>query len=137
MPRPRRLFFADVETPLSLTPYGRAALPDHDMALQQHTEQGMVFRVEAATAEQAAELVIDLIGEDAVIGALYDAEQVIAGSEPIALVAGQVDPRLFPPLLQYDPPLAFPNDSSSDLGGIGDDWDPGSDDDPDNGRGWT
>ena len=135
MPRPRRLFFADVETPLSLTPYGHAALPDHDMALQQHTEQGMVFRVEADSAQQAAEQVIGLIGKDAVIGALYDAEEVIAGNDPIAWVAGQVDPRLLPPLLQYDLPPALPDDPSSAQDGDG--WGPGLGDDPDEDRGWT
>jgi hypothetical protein len=92
MPQPRRVFFADVETPLSLTEYGYATLSDHDLALQQHTDQGMVFRVQAETAEQAAEQVIGLIGEDAVIGSLYDAEQVLGTGEPIAWVAGQLDP---------------------------------------------
>ena len=119
MPRPRRLFFADVQTPLSLTPYGYAALPDHDMALQQHTDQGMVFRVEADTAQHAA-------------------EQVIAGSEPIAWVAGQLDPRLLPPLLQSDQPPDLPdvpNDPSSDHDGGGGGWGQGWDEDP--GGGWS
>jgi hypothetical protein len=138
MPRPRRLFFADVQTPLSLTPHGYAALPDHDMALQQHTDQGMVFRVAADTAQHAAEQVIGLIGKDAVIGALYDAEQVIAGSEPIAWVAGQLDPRLLPPLLQSDQPPdlpALPDDPPSDHDGGGGGWGQGWDADP--GGGWS
>jgi hypothetical protein len=134
MPRPRRLFFADIETPLSLTPYGYAALPDHDMALQQHTDHGMVFRVEADTAQQAAEQLIGLIGKDAVIGALYDAEQVIADSQPIAWVAGQLDPRLLPPLLQSDQPPDLPDDPPSDQDGSG--WDQRWDQDPGGGWNW-
>ena len=134
MSRPRRLFFADVETPLSLTPHGYAALPDHDMALQQRTDQGMVFRVEADTAEQAAEQVIDLIGRDAMIGALYDAEQVVAGSQPIAWVAGQLDPRLLPPLLRSGLPPDLPDDPPCDQDGDGG-WDEGWDEDP--GGGWS
>jgi hypothetical protein len=134
MPRPRRLFFADIETPLSLTPYGYAALPDHDMALQQHTDQGMVFRVQADTAQQAAEQVIGLIGKDAMIGALYDAEQVIAGSEPIAWVAGQLDPRLLTPLFQSGQPPELPGDTppSDQDGG----WNPGWDQEPGDGWDW-
>ena len=143
MPRPRRVFFADVQTPLTLTEYGYATLSDHDLALQQHTDQGMVFRVEAETAEQAAEQVIGLIGEDAVIGSLYDAEQVIGTGEPIAWVAGQLDPRLLRPLFGPDPPTGLPppvppGDPTSDQedgGGWDQGWDQGWADG--SGGGWS
>ncbi len=114
MPGPRHVFFADILTPLSLTEHGHAALADHDLALQQHTDQGMVFRVQADTAEQAAEQVIGLVGGNAVIGALYDADQVLGDGEPIGVVDGAVDPRLLPPL-SFGPP-GDPPDNDDSLG---------------------
>ncbi len=111
MPRPRRVYFADILTPLTLTEYGYATLPDHDLALQQHTDQGMVLRVRADTAEQAAEQVIGLIGEDAVIGSLYDADRVLGAGDPISVVDGAMDPRLVPPELPFGPPSDPPDDN--------------------------
>jgi len=78
------------------------------------SNQGMVFRVQADTAEQAAEQVIGLVGGNAVIGALYDADQVLGDGEPIGVVDGAVDPRLLPPL-SFGPP-GDPPDNDDSLG---------------------
>jgi len=99
MPTPRRVYFADVVTPLSLTEHGYAVMADQHLALQQHTDEGLVFRVEADSPGQAAEQVIGLIGEEASITALYPADRVVAEGQQMAFVAGEPDPRLLPPLL--------------------------------------
>jgi hypothetical protein len=125
MPRPRRVYFADVVTPLSLTEHGYAVMADHHLALQQHTDEGMIFRVEADSSGQAAEQVIELIGEEASITALYPADRVVAEGQPMAFVAGEPDPRLLPPLLTSHlppEPTWLPPGAAGQDGGE-DDWD--------------
>jgi len=107
---PRRVFFADVFTPMTLTQTGRDALAGHHLALQQDTDNGLVFRVEADTPEQAADQVIDMVGEVGVIGAIYPADQVLADGEPIAAVEGEFDPRVGPPPLSFGLPADPPDD---------------------------
>jgi hypothetical protein len=131
MPRPQRVYFADVVTPLSLTDHGYAVMADHHLALQQHTDQGMVFRVEADSSGQAAEQVIDLIGRDASIAALYPADRVVAEGQQLAFVPGEPDPRLLPPLLAShlppEPTWLPPGfaEQSDDEGDWDQDWGPG------------
>jgi hypothetical protein len=109
---PRRVFFADVLTPMTLTQTGREALAGHHLALQQDTDDGLVFRVEADTAEQAATHVIDMVGDVGVISAIYPADQVLAGGEPVAAVIGEFDPRVGPPPLSFGLPADPPDDNS-------------------------
>ncbi len=111
---PRRVFFADVLTPVSLTQTGRDALAGYHLALQQDTDNGLVFRVEADSEQQAADHVIDLVGEAGVIGAIYPADQVLADGEPFATVPGALDPRLTPPPLSFGPPADPPDDDYPD-----------------------
>jgi len=112
MPRSRRVFFVDVFTPMSLTDTGRRALASHHLALQQDTDDGLVFRVEADSPQQAADQVIGMVGEAGVIGALYPAERMLAAGEPIAAVAGECDPRLLPPALWFGSPADAADDDS-------------------------
>jgi len=104
------VFFADVFTPMALTDTGHRALAGYHLALQQHTDDGLVFRVEADSPQQAADQVIGMVGAVGVIGALYPAEQVLATGEPIATVTGELDPRLLPPALWPGPPADPPGD---------------------------
>jgi hypothetical protein len=104
----RRVFFADVLTPLTLTQAGREALAGHHIALQQDTDNGLVFRIEADSPQQAADQVLSMVGEVGVIGAIYPADQVLADGEPIAAVVGELDPRIAPPL-PFGPPADPPD----------------------------
>jgi hypothetical protein len=96
---PRRVFFADIFTPMRLTDAGLAALPGRHLALQQDTDNGLVLRVEADSPEQAADQVIGMVGGAGVIGAIYPADDIVAAGEPIAAIDGALDPRLVPPLV--------------------------------------
>jgi hypothetical protein len=95
---PRRVFFADIFTPMRLTDAGLAALPGRHLALQQDTDDGLVFRVEADSPQQAADQVIGMVGGAGVIGAIYPADEMLAAGEPVAAIDGTIDPRLAPPL---------------------------------------
>ena len=95
---PRRVFFADIFTPMRLTDAGLAALPGRHLALQQDTDDGLVFRVEADSPQQAADQVIGMVGGAGVIGSIYPADQVLADGERFAAIDSAPDPRLAPPL---------------------------------------
>jgi hypothetical protein len=84
-------------------PHGRAGQVEHD------TDNGLVFRVEADTAEQAASQVIGIVGDVGVIGAIYLADDILAAGQPVAAIDGALDPRL-PPLLTFGLPDEPPND---------------------------
>ena len=118
MPRSRRVFFADVFTPMSLTDTGRRALASHHLALQQDTDDGLVFRVEADSPQQAADQVIGMVGAAGVIGAIYPADEILAAGEPVAAIDGALDPRLAPPLAFG---LGLSDEPPDDDGGWG--WD--------------
>jgi hypothetical protein len=116
---PRRVFFADIFTPMRLTDAGLAALPGRHLALQQDTDDGLVLRVEADNPQQAADQVIGMVGGAGVIGAIYPADEILAAGEPVAAIDGTSDPRLAPP-------LAFGlglSDESPDEDGDGFGWD--------------
>jgi hypothetical protein len=113
---PRRVFFADIFTPMRLTDAGLAALPARNLALQQDTDDGLVFRVEADSPKQAADQVIGMVGEAGVIGAIYPADEILAAGAPFAAIEGTLDPRLPPPLV-FGPPEEPPDDDG------GWDWD--------------
>jgi nitrate/nitrite transporter NarK len=110
---PRRVFFADVFTPMRLTDAGLAALPARNLALQQDTDNGLVFRVEADSAEEATDQIIGMVGEAGVIGAIYPADEILASGERIAAIDGALDPRLVPPLA-FGPPDEPDEDSGWD-----------------------